>query len=255
MTAHSHVEPRKENHPPVTVPGYLYVLALVPPLAVAVALVASYDAIPDPMPTHWGFSGEPDAWAPKSMAKLLFGVLLGPVICVLTMAFAGFMMRLQSASLFERGGAKSTVDAQRTWHELRMMQPVVGVYCVMLSASVTVLMLGLNGPWEWLQGVSGVLEAVAVLGVVASTVWLLRVIARHSDAIAGRFPFEDGRRRRWVIFFEVPGSDRVMVDTGSGSNFTFNVATRGGRIGAAVMLLILAGVVVMLVAMAVTALF
>ncbi|MCJ7858119.1 DUF1648 domain-containing protein [Corynebacterium kalidii] len=255
MTVHPDAEPRSENHPPVTMPGYLYLLALVPPLASAVAVVASYDAVPDPMPTHWGFSGEPDAWAPKSMSTLLFGMLLGPVICVLAMAFAGFMMRTLSASLFERGGARSPADARRTWHELRMMQPVVGVYCVLLSTSLTLLMLGLNGPWEWLQGMSGWLEAVAMLGIVASTAWLLVTTARRGEAVAERFPFEDGRRRRWLIFVEIPGSDRVMVDTGTGSNFTFNVATRGGRIGAVVLLVVLAAAGLMLLATAVTALF
>lgn len=246
---------RKADYPPVTMPGYLYLLALLPPAAAAVALVASYDALPDPMPTHWGFTGEPDSWSPKSMGTLLFGVLLGPVICVSTMGFVGLFVRVHSGSLFERGGAKSTVDAQRTWHELKVMQPLMGWYCVMLSTSMTVMMLGLNGPWGWLQGTAGWIDALGMLGILASTVWLLVVMGRRGDAVAERFPHPDGRRRRWLMFMDIPGSDRVMVDTGSGMNFTFNVATRGGRIGAVVMLLLLAGTAVMLLTMAVTALF
>lgn len=239
----------------MTMPGYLYLLALLPPVAVTLALVASYDALPDPMPTHWGFSGEPDAWEPKSTGTLLFGVLLGPVICVLTMVFAGLFIRLHSASLFERGGADSPLDAQRSWHEFKVMQPLLGWYCVMLSTSMTVLTLGLNGPWEWVRGMARWLEALALFGFVASTVWLLVVMGRYGDAVAWKFPFADGRRRRWLIFVEIPGNDSVMVATGSGTNFTFNVATRGGRVGAAVLLLVLAATALMLLAMAAQALF
>lgn len=234
-------------------PGRLYLLAVVPPVLAALALVASYGSLPDPMPTHWGFTGEPDAWAPKSMGTLLVNILLGPLICVLAMAGAGAFLQMHSGSLFEPGGSKTPADARRTWHELRVMQPLLGWYCVMLSTSLTLLMLGLNAPW--LRSIAGLLDALGMLGILAATIWLLVVGGRKSDAIAKKYPYSDGRRRRWLFFVEIPGSDRVMVDTGSGTNFTFNVATRGGRIGAVVLSLIMLAAAVMLLSMAVAALF
>ncbi|MDN6511056.1 MAG: DUF1648 domain-containing protein, partial [Corynebacterium sp.] len=71
-----------------------------PPVLAALALVASYGSLPDPMPTHWGFTGEPDAWAPKSMGTLLVNILLGPLLCVLAMAGAGAFLQMHSGTLF-----------------------------------------------------------------------------------------------------------------------------------------------------------
>lgn len=46
--------------------------------------LANYDLLPDPVPTHFNFYGEPDDWSKKSIVN----VLLGPIIlglCVLFM--------------------------------------------------------------------------------------------------------------------------------------------------------------------------
>lgn len=231
------------KNPPVTVPWYLYVLLLLPPVVVAVALWTSFDALPDPLPTHWGFSGEPDAWEPKSMRTLLVQLLLGPGIMLFGMVLTSTFLWLQSTDADER-----------TWHGMRAGAPVIGWYLVLLSLSVTVMLLGSYGPWAWLQGSGGWLNAAGLLGLVASTVWLLVVLGRQGRRLAENYPHPDGRRTRWLMFVEVPGNDSVMVDTGSGSNFTFNVATRGGRIGAVVLLAVLAAGAVMVVAMAVAAL-
>lgn len=42
-----------------------------------------YDMLPDPMPTHFNFYGEPDGWSPKSLAS----VLIIPVILGLMLLF------------------------------------------------------------------------------------------------------------------------------------------------------------------------
>jgi uncharacterized membrane protein len=245
---------RKElarTHPPAAIPWPLYFLAVVPPLIAAVALWASYGDIPDPMPVHWGFTGEPDSWEPKSMGTVLAGLLLGPGICVGAMIFCAVFVRLESGNVFEPGGAKSGTDALRSWHETRFMQPLLGWYCVWLSLSLTVMMVGLNAPWDWLGGgVAGWLDAAGMVGIVVSTGWLLVVAGRRSDEVAAAYPHADGWRRKWLMFVDAPDSDRVMISNGTGSNFTFNTATRGGRIGAVILLVLLVGTAVMMLVMA-----
>lgn len=237
---------------PVQVPWGIYLLALVPPLLAAVAMLASYDSIPDPMPTHWGLSGEPDSWRDKSVAGVLALVLVGPVVCVFVGAAAAGFMRMYSGTLTEPGGPKGRTNVLRSWHELDVMQPVMAWWVVAMSLSLTVTFIGLSGPWEWAGG--GVWSALGLVGVLVSTIWLCVEMGRRADAVAKTYPHPDGRRRRWVLFMEAPDSDRVLVDTGSGSNFTFNVATKGGRIGAAIMSLVLTGTVVLVLAMAVASL-
>lgn len=47
-------------------------------LAGAFAYGASiYDDLPDPVPTHWGASGEPDTWDEKSFGSVFMGLLAG----------------------------------------------------------------------------------------------------------------------------------------------------------------------------------
>lgn len=38
---------------------------------------SAYDSISDPVPVHWGASGEVDEWAPKSFASVYMGPLIG----------------------------------------------------------------------------------------------------------------------------------------------------------------------------------
>lgn len=131
------------------------------------------------------------------------------------------------------------------------MQPLLGWYCVWLSLSLTVMMVGLNAPWDWLGGgVAGWLDAAGMVGIVVSTGWLLVATGRRGDEMAASYPHSDGRRRKWLLFVDAPDTDRVMIGNSTGSNFTFNTATRGGRIWAVLLFLVLAATAVLLLVVA-----
>lgn len=244
--------PRKEDHPPVSVPARFHLLVLLPGVVVAAVLWASYGTLPDPLPVHWGFDGEPDSWEPKSPGTLLFQLLLGPGTMLFGLVMTSTFLWLQSGSLFEPGGAKTPADALRSWHETRVMAPLLGRYFALLSLSVTAMLTGGYGPWTWLRGAAGWLGAAGALGIVAATVWLFVAMARESAPIAEKYPHSDGRRRKWGLFVEIPGERKVMVDTGNGSNYTFNVATGTGRVLAVATLVLLGGLGVLLLVLAVT---
>lgn len=245
--------PRKVDYPAISVPAHFYLLVLAPAVVVGGILWASYDALPDPLPVHWGFDGEPDSWEPKSVGTLLFQLLLGPGIMLFGLVMTSTFLWLQSGSLFEPGGAKSATDALRTWHETRVMAPLMGWYLTWLSLSVTLMLTGSYGPWTWLRGAAGWLSAAGMVGMVAATVWLFIVMARETAQIAAKYPHSDGRRRKWGLFVELPGERKVMIDTGNGSNYTFNTATRTGRILAVTTLVLLGGSGVLLLVLAGTA--
>lgn len=58
----------------------MHSLALIPPVVLAVGLLASYGSVPDPMPIHWGADGTPDSWVGRSLPLLTlsFTGLAGP---------------------------------------------------------------------------------------------------------------------------------------------------------------------------------
>ncbi|WP_297009175.1 DUF1648 domain-containing protein [uncultured Corynebacterium sp.] len=243
-------------HPAVSVRWWFWPLVLLPPVLAAVALWAFFDDIPDPMPTHWGFSGEPDAWKPRSMGTLLFQLLPAPGICVFTLVLTSGFLWFQSSAIFERGGAKTRTDALRSWHEWAVMAPALGWFCTGLSVSLTVMMVGSYGPWGWLQGHSGWLMGAGMSGIIATTVWLLVVMTRRGRELEEKYPHSDGRRRKWGMFVEItqgPDRDKVMIDNGNGSNFTVNVATKTGRVIAVGTLVLLIGSGVLLAAVGIAA--
>jgi uncharacterized membrane protein len=70
--------------PPNKVKGIVWPLWTVVAI-MAAASIAMFRYLPDPMPTHWGFSGEPDAWGSKWNVFLIPGMA-----ALLTILFSVF---------------------------------------------------------------------------------------------------------------------------------------------------------------------
>jgi len=69
--------------------GKKTVLATIGPALAGVAIsAATWSQIPDPMPIHWGASGEPNGWAPR-----VVGLLMLPLIGLIASAITGWAMR------------------------------------------------------------------------------------------------------------------------------------------------------------------
>jgi len=58
-------------------------------IAMIVAGIALYPSLPETIPTHWGLSGEADAWGPK-----LLGILIGPVIATFMLLLFPLLSKL-----------------------------------------------------------------------------------------------------------------------------------------------------------------
>ncbi|WP_066583461.1 DUF1648 domain-containing protein [Corynebacterium provencense] len=239
------------GRPPVSVPGRLYLLVLLPPTVAALLLWATWNSLPDHLPTHWNLAGDADTWQPKSPVTVLAQLFTVPVVLLLGLAVASSILWMRSGNVFEPGGAGTTTEALNIWHGAKETAPVVGRYFVLLSLAATVTAAGGYLILPGGHGAGGLTAVAGILGIVASTVYLLLAVDRIDRAVTGRFPLPDGRRRKWLLFLEAPGSESVMLSSGDGWNWTFNVATRAGRMLALLTLVVLTGVSAVLVVSAV----
>lgn len=189
-------------------------------------LLVYFPLLPDPMPVHWNARGEADNWEPKSLQTFLFTVLLGPLITILTFIGSLLMISMQSAYVTGPGGAKTPDEAQRTWHGYRVSMKHMGWYFFTVNLFIMLLLLGSYRP-EPLRTAG----ALSLLGILVSTAALIWAVHRDLRAIEAKYPKPPGERgKTWGILHNDPDDPRILVDTGSGMNYTFNIGRPAGRI-------------------------
>lgn len=211
---------------------------------VAVLVVFYYPQLPDPMPVHWNAAGEADGFREKTLGGFLGLVLLSPGILILTMVATMGMISQQSTHVTGMGGAKTPEEAHRTWHGYRIVQGNLGWYLFTLNLLVLIMLTrsygGNTGRWEM------PLMLVLIFGLTGLLIHRQLGQQRAVEKSHPR-PAEE-RGKWWGILYNDPEDPRILVDTGSGSNFTFNIGRPVGRVlallvlGAPVVLIIVVGI-------------
>ncbi|MBE1554828.1 DUF1648 domain-containing protein [Sporosarcina limicola] len=110
------------------------------PIIITLALITytymNYDTIPDVFPTHWGITGEPDAWSEKSILSVIMLpiVLLGIQVMMLCMSVAMKGSRMKLNVNKKAQSAKRVLDMRKysSW------------YFALISYSVTILFVFLH---------------------------------------------------------------------------------------------------------------
>lgn len=114
-------------------------------LVMLAATLAAWDSLPERVPTHWGISGEPDAWGSRSSLFILPLAALG-ILALLTL-------------LLRIGPRRQNLErAESTWWT------VVNIAMAMLCALHLVVLAASLG---WNVDVSRIVYAAAGLGIAA----------------------------------------------------------------------------------------
>ncbi len=208
--------------------NWLWILATAAlTVAVVIHLVRDiYPGLPDPMPVHWDAAGVADGFQEKSLSGFLVTVLLGPVIILLSMLTGAGVISSQSASLTQRGGARTPEEAQRTWHTLRASQTHLGWYLFGVNAAVLLLLV------RTYTGDGQKADLGLFLVVLAGLTVLLIVLLQRARTVAeGRHPREESEREKWRgLFYRDPDDPRILVPGDGGMNMTFNLGRPAGRL-------------------------
>lgn len=209
-------------------------------------LAVYYPQLPDPMPVHWNAAGEADRFQDKTMGGFLGMILLGPGILLLTLLASLGFISMQSGHITEPGGAKTPNEAHRTWLGYRAMMKHLGWYMFTLNLVVMLLLL------RSYSGNTHPLELTVFLIVIFGlTGLLLWVQIREQQAAEEKYPKPpEERGKTWGIFHNDPDDRRILVDTGGGTNFTFNIGRPAGKVLALLFFVILPLGVILWIALA-----
>lgn len=217
--------------------NWKWILATAVSTVIVVALLVAvyYPSLPDPMPVHWNAAGEADGFREKTLSGFLFNILLGPIIMLLTMLGAEAMISMQSAYVTGPGGAKNPNEAHRTWHGYQATMKHMGWFMFTLNLFIMVMLLrtyaGNPGRWEL------PLFLVGIFGLCGVLMW---EITKDQKAIEQKYPREPGEKGKALgIFYNDPEDKRILIDTGTGTNFTFNLGQPAGRIWAALLFVVI----------------
>lgn len=183
----------------------------------AVLLAASavgawrYPALPDRVPTHWSWNGEPDSFAERTVGSVFL-----PVVVALALAVALHLM-----GIVGRAAQRSSGDswAARQGAELR-------VVLAQVALAVTVLICGLAVGFWLSPGMTapGWLLWVLLGGFLLATAAVL-IGARRRLRAAGSPPaMTPEEERSWTgSLYRDPDDERLWVPRRSGLGLTLNL--------------------------------
>jgi uncharacterized membrane protein len=196
--------------------------------AVAYAL-AHYAQLPGMVPTHFGPSGEPDAFRPKSF----FTVMLLPIFVLVIGAFLGGMVWLTAHAkrALRRSAEQTSLDAQlrfraaMTRYLFGISLFAVGLLTVMAVATIRVG-LGWSRRLPSIADVFGI--GVAVYAIGGGIYLALRYGQGGARLEKARVdtPLTDGLadNKRWVLgmFYVNPDDPSFLVERRFGIGYTLN---------------------------------
>jgi uncharacterized membrane protein len=236
---------------------------LLPALTIAVGVACgmyaiahawtSYDALPASVPTHFGFSGEPDAWRPKSLPTVM---MLPVMVLVLAVGLGGMAWLTANAKRglrrFDHGASLAAQLRFRTAMTRFLCGVALLTSLMLTSLSLSVIEVGLGratalGSWQMVA--TGALMVFAIGGTVYLAVRYGQGGSRLEGASAST-PLTNGLadNRNWVLgmFYVNRDDPSILVERRFGIGYTINfgnpkaVALLVGFLGAILAMVLLA---------------
>lgn len=195
--------------------------------------LSAFDSVPDPMPVHWGFDGQADAWKPKDLSDYVLTVLLGPVLVLITQLGTVALMRGMREPTGNTAGMPPADAAARTHMLARGQMVVVAWMLTALVAVVAVPAVAAATTSSLSRYYLPVFVAAMLALIIGLAVGLDRVYKRADAAYPLTNP--GAGHPKWGLLWYEPGGPAMHANT-AGTNWTPNVANPRGRIIALVLL-------------------
>ncbi|HEX5041940.1 MAG TPA: DUF1648 domain-containing protein [Candidatus Polarisedimenticolaceae bacterium] len=231
-----------------TLPYVTLVFALACGLLGFAYAAASYAELPPRIPTHFGFSGAPDAWRDKSARS----VLLLPAIGVIQGFALGLLCVLVSHAkrAVRLGDDGTSLRAQLVFRRAvtRFLCGVTWVISLMLALITVFSIRTAQGLSEGLPRAVLVLAGVLVVGGVAGVVVLAVRYGQGGARLEGATaaPLTNGLadNRYWVLgmFYVNRNDPSIMVERRFGLGYTINLGNWKAVVGLIAFLVLLLGI-------------
>lgn len=202
-----------------------------------------YAGLPETIPTHWGPSGAPDAFADKSPGTV-FGMLWVGAGMIVLLAFIAAVVPAMSPARRKR----SEYGLVRREGMIRGTIGALGSTSIALAAVFAGLALeGWLRP-EHVGGWFAVFLAPILLVPIGWAMWRGSRWGRRRVVELGLHPDEDeaAEERRWVaggLFYNDPADPQILVPKreGTGMGLTINIGNPKGKWAIVILLLLIVG--------------
>ncbi|WP_180272233.1 DUF1648 domain-containing protein [Actinomyces ruminis] len=219
-----------------------YVVSVLLLLVAAVFVLLRYDALPDPLPIHWGADGTVDGWARRSPLQVLLPAVIGLGLIVLVALCARIIHRrlLRTTPVDgDRGRARRLTTTQAL-----LITRAMGPLALATSASFAgILVLPLMKPptaARWWLAVTVAVTCLLILWIIADLIRLSRRFTRRLTPIDADSPDDDAL---WLggLFYINRADPSLLVPKRAGVGVDLNY---GHPVGRALAVFILIGLIV-----------
>ncbi len=195
--------------------GWLvWLLPAVLPLVSLYLLNDRLPDLPDRVPVHWGFDGQPDRWTAKSFRSVAALPILG---LSLTAAFILISAALARSRQVSPAGDSAAHESRRRYFSLRTLL-IVLYFVNTLLFLLSLQLLGLTG---------GLPIRLMLIGLTLGTFVLIGLSWHYAQRRSDDEPPSDGTRDEcWYLglFYANPADPAIMVEQRLGFGYTLNLA-------------------------------
>lgn len=222
-------------------------------LAAIVYAATHYADLPARVPTHFGLSGEPDAWRPKSLATVMLSPLLTLVLGVGLGGIALLTARAKRAIRYPAAAVSAEAQFRFRLAMTRYLSAMTILVCGLTTTlAVGAVNVGL-GLRPGLPKVTWLFTGLLVLAGVGGSLYIALRYGQGGARLergAGSAPLTNGLadNRYWILgsFYVNHDDPSIMVEHRFGLGYTLNL----GNWKAVTLLVVFVGAVMTIVAVA-----
>lgn len=212
---------------------YLEAAILLLTVIPSLLLIYYYPQLPEKIPTHWNWRGQPDEWARKSFGAVFF-------LSMMLVYMQGLFLLVKHGLI----GVKMTLPGERTEEYLRgkeeflattmrLMDWVRVLVATMMSSLLLNIVFSSVEHLRHLAIIAAVIDSLSTLLLVAASVYfIVRLIKidRRLKRTVGRVYVQRGRdAAHWYaggLFYYNPDDPSLFVEKLVGFGYTFNMGNR-----------------------------
>jgi len=223
-------------------------ICLLASLATVFYSMVSYEAMPDRVPSHFGLSGEADAWSDKSVVSVMLAPTLNLVLCPFLALLALLTARAKRSVRGGRGGR--SVEAQNAFRGAtsRLISGTALITCALMTyLSVQSIRIGLGEIPSLGPGILWFMVAM-ILFTLGGLIWIMTRYGQ-GGALAEEGSVEapltngiaDNSNWVWGVFYVNKDDPSIMVEKRFGFGYTINFGNRWAVLLMATFLVLILG--------------
>ncbi|WP_176765881.1 DUF1648 domain-containing protein [Actinomyces ruminicola] len=207
-----------------------YVVSVLLLLVAAVFVLLRYDALPDPLPIHWGADGTVDGWARRSPLQVLLPAAIGLGL-VAVVAWCARVTRLRLVQTTPVDGDRGRAQRLTTTQALLITRAMGPLALATSTSFAGILVLPLMKPptaARWWLAVTVTVTCLLILWMIADLIRLSRRFTRRLMPVDADSPDDD---ELWLggLFYVNRADPSLLVPKRAGVGVDLNYGHPVGR--------------------------